>query len=111
MSKGSLVIINPDLVVCTILIFARVTQLCLIFQFRIHSLFLSFPMFQSQMGLLLAAAATGEALNDKQHETNVVAAGGMFYSFVVETFEIWSLFAVKTLKNIAARTTAECSAI
>ena len=111
MSKGSLVIINPDLVACTILIFARVTQLCLIFQYRIHSLLLSFPMLQSQMGLLLAAAATGEALNNKQHETNVVAAGGMFYSLIVKTFEIWSLFAVKILKNIAARTTAECSAI
>ena len=52
------------------------------------------------------AAAAGEALKDKQHENNAVAAGGQFYPLIVETFGVWTPFAGETLKDIARRTTA-----
>ena len=52
-----------------------------------------------------AAAAAGEALKDKQHENNVVAAGGQLYPLFVETFGVWTPFAIETLKDITRRTT------
>ena len=54
----------------------------------------------------IGAAAAGEALKDKQHEANIVAAGGQFYPLIVETFGVWTPFARETLKDIARRTTA-----
>ena len=41
------------------------------------------PSFISQASF--SAGAAGEALKDKQHEANVVAAGGQFYPLIVET--------------------------
>ena len=35
-----------------------------------------------------AAAAAGEALKDKCHEDNVIAAGGLFCPLILETFGI-----------------------
>ena len=45
-------------------------------------------MFINSQALISAGAATAarEALKDKQHEANVVAAGGQFYPLIVETF-------------------------
>ena len=65
------------------------------------------PSYISQASVSAgAAAAAGEALKDKQHEANVVAAGGQFYPLIVETFGVWTPFAQETLKDIARRTTA-----
>ena len=52
-----------------------------------------------------AAAAAGEVLKDKYLENNVITAGGLFYPMIVETFGVWTPFAVETIKTIAARTT------
>ena len=76
-----------DLVIYTIQIFLRVSQL-LIFLFAIHSLLLSFPMHQSPLLL--------EALKDKQHENHVMVAGGMLYLSITETFGVQFSFALKT---------------
>jgi len=57
------------------------------------------PSLISQVSVF-AAAADGEALKDKQHEANVVAAGGQFYSLIVKTFGVWTPFARETLKDM-----------
>ena len=64
------------------------------------------PSFIFQASVSAGAAAAGEALKDKHHE-NIVAAGGLLYPLIVETFGIWIPFAVDTLKNIAAATTTK----
>ena len=64
------------------------------------------PSFLSQASVSAGAAAAREALKDKQHEANVVVAGGQFYPLIVETFGVWTPFARETLKDIARRTTA-----
>ena len=96
-------IISPDLVIYTILISVKATQLSLMFLFAILSLHPSSLMHASISAE--AAAATGEALKDEHHENNV-SCGGLFYPLIVETFGVWKPFAIETLKNIAARTTA-----
>ena len=63
------------------------------------------PPFISQVSVS-AGAAAGEALKDKQHEANVVAAGGQLYPLIVKTFGVWTPFARETLKGIARKTTA-----
>ena len=93
-----LVIISPNPLICTILISAKVVQLSLMFLYVTLS-----PSF---IFLAFVSAAAGEALKDKQHEANVVAAGGQFYPLIVETFVVWTPFARKTLKHIARRNTA-----
>ena len=77
MSRGSLVIISPDLVICTIQISVPRSSSFLWCFCPQHSL--SIYYFSS------VGAVAGEALKDKQHEANVVAAGGQFYPLIVET--------------------------
>jgi len=96
------VIISPDLVICIIVISAKVVQLSLMFLYVANTPSPSF-ISQSSVSAGAAAAAAWEALKDKQHEANVVAAG-QFYPLIVETFGVWTPFARETLKDIARRT-------
>ena len=52
-----------------------------------------------------AAAASGESSKDAKYNASVSAAGGVFIPLAVETFGLWTPFAVKTLKSIASRST------
>ena len=51
------------------------------------------------------AAAAGEVAKDKKHLAAVEKVGSDFIPLVVETFGVWTPFALKTLQNIADRTT------
>ena len=53
----------------------------------------------------MAAAAAGEVAKDKKHLAAVEKVGSDFIPLVVETFGVWTPFALKTLQNIADRTT------
>jgi len=94
---------RPNLVICTIQISAKAIQLSSML-LPLHSL--SIYYFSGVSAVSAGTAAAGEALKDKQHETNVVAAGGQFYPLIVKTFGVWTPFARDTLKDIARRTTA-----
>jgi len=52
------------------------------------------------------AAAAGEVAKDLKHQAVVEEAGCDFIPLVVETFGVWSLFALRTLRTIADHTTA-----
>jgi len=52
------------------------------------------------------AAAAGEVAKDLKHQDIVDEAGCDFVPLVVETFGVWSLFALKVLRTIADHTTA-----
>ena len=52
------------------------------------------------------AAAAGELAKDQRHRDSVEEAGCDFIPLVVETFGVWSPFALKSLNVIADRTTA-----
>ena len=56
------------------------------------------------------AAAVGEVAKDEEHLAAVEKAGSDFIPLVVETFGVWTPFALKTLQNIADRTTP-CSGV
>ena len=56
------------------------------------------------------AAAAGELAKDLRHRDVVEEAGCDFIPLVVETFGIWSPFALQTLHLIADRTTARSGA-
>ena len=51
------------------------------------------------------AAAAGEVAKDEKHLAAVEKVGSDFIPLVVETFGVWTPFALKTLQNIADRTT------
>jgi len=68
------VIISPEPVICTIQISAKVVQLSSMFLSPTLSVYII-----SQVSVSAGAAtAAREAFKDKQHEANVVAAGGQF---------------------------------
>ena len=50
-------------------------------------------------------AAAGEVAKDEKHLAAVEKVGSDFIPLVVETFGVWTPFALKTLQNIADRTT------
>jgi len=52
------------------------------------------------------AAAAGELVEDQKHRDSVEETGCDFIPLVVETFGVWSPFALKFLYIIADRTTA-----
>ena len=52
------------------------------------------------------AAAAGELAKDHRHQDVGEEAGCDFVPLVVETFGVWSPFALQTLRTIAERTTA-----
>jgi len=56
------------------------------------------------------AAAAGEVAKDTKHLAMVEKAGGDFIPLVVESFGVWTLFALSILHSIADRTTT-CSGI
>jgi len=51
------------------------------------------------------AAAAGEVAKDEKHLAAVEKVGSDFIPLVVETFGVWTQFALKTLHVIAHRTT------
>ena len=53
-----------------------------------------------------AAPEAGQEQKDIRHEDRVRAAGGLFYPLLVETLGLWSLFSIKTLNDIASKTSA-----
>ena len=53
----------------------------------------------------VAAAAAGEVAKDEKHLAAVEKVGSDFIPLVVETFGVWTPFALKTLQSIADRTT------
>ena len=90
-------IISPDLVIYAILISVKAVQLSLMFLFAVYTLspsIISHTSFSAG-----AAAAAREALKDKHHKNNVLAAEGVLYPLIVETF---TPFAIETVKNIVA---------
>jgi len=56
------------------------------------------------------AAAAGELAKDLRHQVAVEETGCDFIPLVVETFGVWSPFALRTLRTIAERTTARSGA-
>ena len=56
------------------------------------------------------ASAAGELAKDQGHQDAVEEAGCDFVPLVVETFGVWSPFALQTLRTIAERTTARSGA-
>ena len=52
------------------------------------------------------AATAGELAKDQRHRDTVEEAGCKFIPLVVETFGVWSPFALKSINIIADRTTA-----
>ena len=56
------------------------------------------------------AAAAKEVAKDKKDLATVEKVGSEFIPLVVETFGVWTPFALKTLQNIADRTTS-CSSV
>lgn len=50
-----------------------------------------------------AAASEGESTKDEKYEALVERAGATFVPLVVETFGVWTPFAKRILKSIAAR--------
>ena len=56
------------------------------------------------------AAAAGEVAKDVKHLAIVEKAGGDFIPLVVESFWVWTPFALSVLNSIADRTTT-CSGI
>ena len=50
------------------------------------------------------AAEAGECEKDLQHDENVAAAGGIFYTLIVETYGVWSMHSLEVLKSIAKKT-------
>ena len=52
-----------------------------------------------------SAATKGEVSKDQKFLAMIGAVGGSFVPLVVETYGVWTPYAVKMLKTIAARTT------
>ena len=56
------------------------------------------------------AAAIGKLAKDQRHQDAVEEVGCDFVLLVVETFGVWSPFALQTLRTITERTTARSGA-
>ena len=63
-------------------------------------------MISSSCAGVAAAAAVGKVSKDEKHLAAVEKVGLDFIPLVAGTFEVWALFALKTLQSIADHTNA-----
>ena len=95
-------------VMCTTQTFSVVVLPFLMFQFAVAT---TQPSFISSASTCAGvAAAAGELAKDARHQDAVEETGCDFIPLVVETFGVWSPFALRILRTIADHTTTRSGA-